>query len=175
MFERSPFWSAPPVWSSASIERAGLRITAIEAPALLLSGAMDVWLSRRELRCLGPREICDATGYALRLAPDTVLFVGAADIAPGWHAEEQLAVSDAGDAWVLIDVLGERATDVMAQGSELALATVAGPAGESARLLFAGMVVAVSRRPAGWRLHVDRAWAPALWRWLEVHADAAAS
>lgn len=170
MFERSPFWSAPPVWRTACIERAGLRITAVDTPAWLLGGTVEAWLSRRGLACVGPREICAAADYALRLAPDTALFVGAGDIAPGWHAEDQLAVSEVGDAWVLIDVQGERATDVMAHGSELDLATVAGPAGESARLLFAGMVVAVSRRPAGWRLHVDRAWAPALWQWLEVHA-----
>ena len=83
-----------------------------------------------------------------------------------------IAVSDAGDAWILIDVEGEGAESLLAQGTEYALTHAPGPSTESARLLFAGLVVAVSRRANGWRLHVDRAWAPALWRWLVVHAGA---
>ena len=115
-------------------------------------------------------DACERDTYALRLASDTVLRVGEPAAAPGWHAADGVAVSDAGDAWILIDIDGESARTLLAQGCEYPFESTQGPATESARMLFAGLVVAVSRRATGWRLHVDRAWAPALWRWLEVHA-----
>ena len=38
--------------------------------------------------------------------------------------------------------------------------------GESANLVFAGLRVAVVRRGDGYRLHVERPYATALWTWL---------
>ncbi len=170
MFERSPFWSAPPEWSRACIEAPGFCVRASRAPAQLVSGAVDGWFAACGVAVIGPRERCGSEVYALRLAPDTVLHVGGAMASPGWHGAERVAVSDAGDAWMIIDVEGEGALAVLEQGGEYPFTSTAGPARESARMLFAGLVVAVSRRDVSWRLHVDRAWAPALWRWLEVHA-----
>ena len=175
MFERSPFWSAPPVWSEARIEAPCLRVRAILSPAQLVSGAVDAWLASRAESALGPRDRCAQERYALRLAPDMVLRVGEPAVEPGWHEAERVAVSDAGDAWMSFDVEGEGALALLRQGGEYPFDEAAGPATESARMLFAGLVVAVSRRETGWRLHVDRAWAPALWRWLAVHADSSHS
>jgi heterotetrameric sarcosine oxidase gamma subunit len=171
MFERSTFWSAPPAWSSARIDAPGLCVSACCVPAQLVSGAVEAWLAVRGESAFGPRHSCVSDSYALRLAPDTVLRVGEPAAAPGWHAADRIAVSAAGDAWILIDIEGASAAALLAQGCEYPFDTAPGPATESARMLFAGLVVAVSRRATGWRLHVDRAWAPALWRWLEVHAD----
>ena len=175
MFERSSFWSAPPAWSSARIDAPGLLVSVVSGPAQLVSGAVEGWLSTRGESALGPRDTCLSESYTLRLAPDTGLRVGEAAADPGWHEAERIAVSDAGDAWILIDIEGDAAAALLAQGCEYAFEAAPGPATESARLLFAGLVVAVSRRAAGWRLHVDRAWAPALWRWLEVHAVSSSS
>jgi sarcosine oxidase gamma subunit len=175
MFERSSFWSAPPEWSGARIERPGLSVAASCGPAQLVAGSVEAWLAARSLAVSGPRQTCTRPDYALRLAPDTLLIVGAVAASPGWHAEHGVAISDAGDAWILIDVEGEGAPALLAQGCEYPFPSEHGAATESARMLFAGLVVAVSRRAAGWRLHVDRAWAPALWRWLEVHATSSHS
>ena len=170
MFERSSFWSEPPAWSSARIDAPGLCVSVVCVPAQLVSGAVEGWLAARGESAFGPRHNCFSDSYALRLAPDTVLRVGEPAAAAGWHEAERIAVSDAGDAWILVDIEGDAAAALLAQGCEYAFEAAPGPATESARLLFAGLVVAVSRRAAGWRLHVDRAWAPALWRWIEVHA-----
>jgi sarcosine oxidase gamma subunit len=170
MFERSPFWSAPPAWSEARIEAPAVSVRAVCGPAQLISGAVETWLSARAESTLGPRDRCTQASYALRLAPDTVLRVGEPAVESGWHEAERIAVSDAGDAWMIFEVEGEGALALLRQGGEYPFDEAPGPATESARMLFAGLVVAVSRREAGWRLHVDRAWAPALWRWLAVHA-----
>ncbi len=170
MFERSRFWSAPPVWSDARIAVPGLSVRAVAAGAQLVSGAVGAWLAAHGERAIGPRDWCDTAAYALRLAPDTVLRVGASPLDTGWHAAHAIAVSDAGDAWILIDIEGEGASSLLAQGAEYPFDAAPGAGTESARMLFAGLTVAISRRTSGWRFHVDRAWAPALWRWLEVHA-----
>jgi hypothetical protein len=36
---------------------------------------------------------------------------------------------------------------------------------------FAGFRLVVSRRAQGWRLHIERPWAAALWRWLQAHVE----
>lgn len=172
MFDRSPFWSAAPEWANVRIAVPGVSLQARSVPAQLVSGAVDAWLGVRGERAIGPRDPCSSGHYALRLSPDAVLRVGGDALPAGWHPDHGIAVSDAGDAWIQIDIAGYGAEAVLAQGAEYAFSAAPGSATESARMLFAGLVVAVSRRDAGWRLHVDRAWAPALWRWLVVHAGA---
>jgi len=67
---------------------------------------------------------------------------------------------------VIIDVLGAGAEAVMQAGAAYDFAAPAGAAVESAFILFAGMKVAAIRRAGGWRLHVERPMATALWHWL---------
>jgi sarcosine oxidase gamma subunit len=85
--------------------------------------------------------------------------------ANGW------AVTDVSDGILIFDVLGEHATDLLAQGSEYAFEDTAIFPKESASMQFAGLRVIVSRRQGGWRLHIERPWAPALWRWLRAHVE----
>ena len=47
MFERSPFWSAPPAWSEARIEAPAVSVRAVCGTAQLISGAVETWLSAR--------------------------------------------------------------------------------------------------------------------------------
>jgi hypothetical protein len=84
----------------------------------------------------------------------------------GWQPEQHVALSPCSDGWLVFEILGEGAAALMAEGSEYRFNQAPGLGTESARLLFAGFVVAVARCRGGWRLHVERAWAPALWCWL---------
>lgn len=172
MFDRGPFWSAPPDWGSARVAGPGVLLQARCAQAQLVSGAVDAWLLARGESAIGPRNGCSSEAYSLRLSSDAVLRIGADPVSVGWHDDHGIAVSDSGDAWILIDITGSGAEAVLSQGAEYPFPEPPGPSTESARMLFAGLVVAVSKRDAGWRFHVDRAWAPALWRWLVVHAGA---
>jgi hypothetical protein len=59
----------------------------------------------------------------------------------------------------------------MAQGSEYPFDDTTIYPHESASMQFAGLRVIVSHRERGWRLHAERPWAPALWRWLQAHIE----
>lgn len=167
MSDRSAFWSPPPDWGSARITRPGLEITVRETRFTLVSGETHAWLAAQGIApAIGPREACPAGGYALRLAPDSVLVVGWESPVDGWQPEARVALSACSDGWLVFEILGEGAAALMAEGSEYRFTASPEPPTESARLLFAGIVVAVARCSGGWRLHVERAWAPALWRWL---------
>jgi sarcosine oxidase gamma subunit len=175
MFDRSGFWSPVPGWIGAVLESEGFRIAAV-APAAIwrLSANVAPVLQRLGIdRTLGPRDACDAACYALRIAPDSVLAVCESEptvaLEPGWTADGA-AQSEMNDGIVCIDIRGPRAAELMSLASEYPFTAAPGPQRESARMLFAGLRVAVMRRADGWRLHVERPWAPALWHWLAAHA-----
>jgi len=174
MDDRSPFWSPVPDWSSAALSTAMVSARPVAAGgAWQLSGECGGVLTRLGVGAVrGPRDRCADARYALRLSPDSVLLVGAGpgDLTPGWH-EPGFAATELGDALVIVDVDGPGAAAVMAAGTEYPFGDTTVRPQESARLQFAGHTIAVSRRPAGWRLHVPRPWATALWRWLEAHVE----
>lgn len=170
MPDRSAFFAPLPDWSAALLQADGVQVSVHEpACAWQLSGDSASLLSRLGVGCaLGPRDRCDEERYALRLAPYSALLLSddALDLDAG-RAAQGIVISEVGDGIVCIDIEGPRAGDLMAIGSEYPFETAAGSAQESARLLFAGLRVAVLRRPQGWRLHLERPWAAALWHWLE--------
>jgi sarcosine oxidase gamma subunit len=156
------------------LHAAGVEISPVSDTSIcLVSGEGKQFLTRHGIgEILGPRQLCSGDTYALRLAPDRVMFVGDAaalethtGFANGW------AVTDVSDGILIFDVLGEHATDLLAQGSEYAFEDTAIFPKESASMQFAGLRVIVSRRQGGWRLHIERPWAPALWRWLRAHVE----
>ena len=174
MHDRGQFWSPIPDWSSAALSTAAVsaRPAAVGA-AWQLSGEWGGVLTRLGVGAVrGPRDRCADARYALRLSPDSVLLVGAdaLDLSPGWH-DDGYAATDLGDALVVVDVEGTGAAAVMSAGSEYPFDDTASRPHESARMQFAGHTVVVSRRAAGWRLHVPRPWAAALWRWLEAEVE----
>lgn len=181
MFDRGRFWSSVPDWSQCIIERPDLVIRPVRlaGPLCLVSGNLDAFLASRQLeRSLGPRDMagrCDMTEgqrYALRLAPDRLLFVGErspseqSQPSPGW-SPDGVAVADVSDGYLLFDVTGRRAAEIMRLGAAYDCDSPAELAEESAMILFAGIKVALMRLEAGWRLHVERPAATALWHWLE--------
>ena len=174
MHDRGQFWSPIPDWSSVALSTPTVSVRPVAmGAAWQLSGAWGGVLTRLGVGAVrGPRDRCAEVLYALRLSPDSVLLVGAesVDLSPGWH-EAGYAATDLGDALVVVDIEGPGAGELMAAGSEYPYADGTVRPHESARMQFAGHTIVVSRRPAGWRLHVPRPWAAALWRWLEVHVE----
>jgi heterotetrameric sarcosine oxidase gamma subunit len=174
MHDRGEFWSSVPDWSQVSLHAAGVAVSpATVASIWLVSGDIKQFLAQHGIgEILGPRQLCSGDTYALRLAPDRVMLVGdatALETCTGFA--NGCAVSDVSDGMMIFDIDGELAADLLAQGSEYPFEDTTIFPNESASMQFAGLRVFVSRRERGWRLHVDRPWAAALWRWLQLQAD----
>jgi heterotetrameric sarcosine oxidase gamma subunit len=173
MFDRAEFWSAVPAWRGAVLQGVDVRVTLIETAAVFqLSGAPEAVRTLARVATIhGPRDPCEGERYALRLAPDSVLLVDTArtsdpgEVQPGWH-DDGVAVTDLTDGMLCIEITGQGARELLALGTEYPFDAPPAAPHESARVLFAGFRVAVARRADGWRLHVERPWAPALWHWL---------
>lgn len=168
MLDRGLFWSPVPDWSRASIRHDELSIAAV-APqvACLVSGNFAAFLERRGVRFGDAGE-----RYALCLAPDRLLFVdmdgtAADDAAFGW--KDGCAVTDVSDGYVLLDITGPAALELMRLGALHDFE--ANPETGSAAMLFAGQRVILARIPQGWRLHVERPNAAAIWQWLQRAAS----
>ncbi len=120
MRDRGQFWTPVPDWASARIEGDGVRVEAVAAGQILLvSGEVGVFLGRRGVGpSLGPRDAKPGDTYALRLAPDRVLYVSAAvePIDRGWSAAG-CAVTGMTDGMILCDVSGPRALELLQQGT----------------------------------------------------------
>lgn len=168
MLDRGLFWSPVPDWSRAGIRHDGLSIAALAPQAAwLVSGNLAAFLERRGVR-LGDA----GDRYALRLAPDRLLFVSVdgADtdgVTFGWS--DGCAVTDVSDGFVLLDITGPAAPELMRLGALHDFETRSDTA--SAAMLFAGQRVILARIPQGWRLHVERPSAAAIWQWLQRAAS----
>ncbi len=176
MHDRAQFWSPVPDWSRVSLHAAGIGVAPVNVASIwLVSGDAQQLLARYgAAEALGPRQICGDDTYSLRVAPDRVLFIAdtqaldaAAAVALG------CAITDVGDGMLIFEVRGEAAAELIAQGSEYPFDDTTLRPHESASMQFAGFRLIVSRRADGWRLHVERPWAPALWRWLQAHVESA--
>jgi heterotetrameric sarcosine oxidase gamma subunit len=177
MADRAKFWSPVPDWPQARLEHPSLAVAASFAEAAwLVSGDLPAFLRRHGgLACIGPREICAAVPCALRLAPDRLLFVqaggdGVPSGAFGW-SDDGLAITDVSDGYVLFEITGPAARELVALGANYDFEGKAAGIAESALMLFAGLKTAVARMPAGWRLHVERPYATAMWEWLQHAAQ----
>ena len=172
MLDRGLFWSPVPDWPRAGIRHDGLSVAAL-APqvAWLVSGDLATFLERRGVALDG--DAGDRGAYALRLAPDRLLFVSldgtAADSAAFGWSEKGCAITDVSDGYVLLDITGPAAPELMRLGALHDFETR--PETASAAMLFAGQRVVLARIPQGWRLHVERPNAAAIWQWLQRAAS----
>ena len=173
MFDRSAFWSPPPDWRHARLDGVDIRITASAPPAVWRISGPGVPAALAGVgveRAIGPREACDAPTYALRIAPDSVLLIGDA-ATTGIDDAPDTVCSALADGIICVDIVGPAVSVLLSLGSEHRFDDPPGHRLESVRMLFAGLPVLVMRRGAGWRLHIERPWAPALWRWLAGHVE----
>lgn len=170
MPDRGKFWPPVPDWSAVAIRRPSLDIAVAHAGTIwLVSGDLAKFLARHHDGAdgIGPRGTIAGDRYALRLAPDRLLFVGDATTQAmlGWN--DDIATTDVSDGFLLFDITGPAAPDVMAMGAEYDFASKPALPTESAVMLFAGLKVSIARIAGGWRLHVERPHAATLWHWLE--------
>jgi len=174
MHDRAQFWSPVPEWPSVSLQGTAVTIAPVNVvTAWLVSGDATQFLARSQILDIhGPRQVCSSDTYALRLAPDRLLVVDAvvSDAASAITGDPfaNCAVTEISDGLLLFDILGDSAAELIGQGSEYRLDDAAPRPHESASMNFGGLRVIVSRRANGWRLHVERPWAAALWRWLQA-------
>ena len=98
--------------------------------------------------------------YALALRRDRILIVNGPEMTEGWDDITAQAVSNASDAYDVIDLSGEKAFDVIKRGSDARLDT---PSGSVARLCF-GLGVFLYRcgTKKNFRLHISSAHADAM-------------
>ena len=87
----------------------------------------------------------------------------------GWTGDG-CAITDVSDGHVLLDITGPAASDLMRLGALHDFE--AQPDTASAAMLFAGQRVILARIQQGWRLHVERPHAAAIWQWLQRAASA---
>lgn len=172
MRDRGRYWTPVPDWAAARLEAGGVLVTARAnaGPIWLVSGDVGAFLSRATaLPLAGLAAVAESERYALRLAPDRLLVMtGQGDQPrPGWQ-DTGFAATDVSSGFVAFDVTGAAAIDVVCQGSGLDFARPPGGGDASAMLHFAGLPVAVGRLEDGWRLHIERPLATALWTWLET-------
>ena len=169
MLDRGLFWSPVPDWPHASIRHDGLSIATVAPQAAwLVSGNLAAFLERHGVRFGDAGE-----RYALRLAPDRLLFVSvdgaAADGAAFGWSEDGCAITDVSDGYVLFDITGPGARELMRLGALHDFEAKSDTA--SAAMLFAGQRVILARIQQGWRLHVERPHAAAIWQWLQRAAS----
>jgi heterotetrameric sarcosine oxidase gamma subunit len=174
MHDRAQFWSPVPDWPQVSLRAPGIEVVVVNAVSMwLVSGDAQQCLAQRRIsEVLGPRQVCDANSYALRLAPDRLLLVSdeSAFDAP-LEITHSCAVTDISDGMLIFEIRGNDAAELMAHGSEYPFDDATVLPLESASMQFAGFRLVVSRRAQGWRLHIERPWAAALWRWLQAHVE----
>ncbi|MFZ5675109.1 MAG: hypothetical protein ACOZAM_19295 [Pseudomonadota bacterium] len=162
-------WSRVPDWRTATLETPGLVVRSLTGfSQYLVSGDLAAWYRQTGMDDIAAGALSVAQGerYALRVARDRILAVSEAPfgIAPGWHSGG-FAVSTFDAGLHMFEIEGPDMPSLFAR------ATTLDPAGTtaSAALLFAGANALCYRHGHADRLrvHIDRALAPYLWKWLE--------
>lgn len=115
-------------------------------------------------------DIASGTPYALSLRRDRVLLVEGPQMADGWHADRGQAISDATGAYLVFELSGPRAMDLLKHGTEISLAS---PSASVARPLFGiGTLLYRHGKPETFRVHVARGHGEALWKAFETSLGA---
>ncbi|HTN96308.1 MAG TPA: hypothetical protein VL101_04970 [Nordella sp.] len=162
-------WSPAPDWRTATITAPDIAIRSLSGfSQYLVSGNLEAWyeLSGMESTAAGALSVAQGKSYALRIARDRILAVSESPLGSesGWHPGG-FAVSSFEAGLHMFEIEGP------AMPSLFARATTLDPEGTtaSASLLFAGISALCCRHGHAGRLrvHMDRALAPYLWRWLE--------
>ncbi|MBK0399556.1 hypothetical protein H0I76_10160 [Limibaculum sp. M0105] len=133
--------------------------------AVLVSGNLGAALAELApgARMVGLGGDIGGGAFALRIARDRALLVAPTpfEIADGWQAADY-GVSRAGDAFCPISLVGERAGQVIAQGTACDLKGNS----PSAALIFAGQFALLARDGAAFMLWVERPMLAYVWDWI---------
>jgi sarcosine oxidase gamma subunit len=179
MLDHGPRWAPPPDWATVRVSGRGLEIRPLgDLRLVVISGDLAAGLQALcpGARLKGPHDAADGEPYAVRTAADRALLVAARlEAVPIGHSAWDtagFASTDVGAGMISCSVTGPHALALLARGTGVDLMAPPPPAGGAAAMLLAGTRVIAYRHRGGLRLHVDRAMAPHLWRWMEVAAEA---
>lgn len=181
---------------AAIVERAGLRAVIVEGLAQFVVSVHPASCEQPQAMAF-TRALQDTAGTPLPRTPNTRAgeHTQAIWLAPGrWllvcaeHSRQSLAarlqaalesvdataiaasVSDASDAWLVLEVSGRRRHELMAMGCSLDLAAGQFAAPRTARTLFAGASALLYPLGDGFRVHLDSTLAVFLCAWLRQSA-----
>jgi hypothetical protein len=165
-YDAATKWTPAPDWREAAIVRSSWSARPLHGLGqTLLSGDLDAARAALAPTASEAGLWQVAEGDALvRIARDRALLatVRTLDAPTGW-SPGGWAASAADDAWSVFELSGESARAVCAQATSADLEA----GSPSAALLFAGITCLLYRTaPEVARIHVERGYAPYLWRWL---------
>lgn len=113
----------------------------------------------------GGQDIATGEAYALRQRRDRILVVNGPALDDGWHADEQVAVSDMSAAYAVVSLSGSNAERVIATGTEFDSRL---PSPSVSRLWHGfGMLLYQHGSADAYRIHIRSAHLEALWEMLE--------
>lgn len=167
--DRGLFWEPVPDFDTAVIRRDGLVVQAVSGLGqVLVSGDLAAAAAAlaAEAPMVGLWGIAETPMVFLRMARDRALLVSPRPLAihPGWRAEG-FAASPANDAFAVLEIAGDDLAMVAAEATGADL-TSGSP---STAIRFCGVDALLCRSaPDTARLHLERAFAPYVWRWLET-------
>lgn len=172
-YDAAAKWTPVPAWADARLAREGWTARSVAGLFLVLvSGDLAALAKRLPMPEAGLWAVEPAATLGLRIARDRALLVSAAPLplAPGWHAGESLAVSEASDAFAVFELAGP----VMAAVAHEAVSADLDAGSPSAATLFAGVPAFLHRiAPDAARLVVECPMGAYVWRWLETRTSEA--
>lgn len=113
----------------------------------------------------GEPDIAKAGTYCLRQRRDRVLVVNGPELADGWHADRNVAVSDMTAAYSIIELVGLGAEQLIATGTEFATNR---PSASTSRLWHGfGVLLYRHERNDQFRMHVRSPLLDSVWDMLE--------
>ena len=121
MAERSDRWEPPLPEARGPVTGAGVTLSLCPLPRqTVLSGPVGNCLALAgQAGATGWPEPAAGDSYALRLRRDRILVVNGPDLADGWVGRSGVAVSDMTGAYVVFEITGPRALEILATGTEL--------------------------------------------------------
>ncbi|MEM6988680.1 MAG: hypothetical protein AAF499_19420 [Pseudomonadota bacterium] len=147
----------------ATLAGEAVSVTVRAAPAItLVSGDITAFAARSQLPVFGLAHTIDSDDYLLRVARDRALWVSTAgNSLEGWH--DGMALSPMRGGFAVLELKGEAALDLLAQGTSVDLRAPS----PCAALLFAGHAATVARFPSSWWLLIEPALLSYFWQWFD--------
>jgi hypothetical protein len=111
-------------------------------------------------------QIATGYNYAVRLRRDRILVVDGPSLNDGWHHDAGVSVSDMSSAYILVEIKGEAALELLNRGVDLSVGVASGSVVRS----FRGFEVFIYRwqSETQFRMHFQHANLEAIWLLLQA-------
>ena len=165
----TPKWAAPLGENRAAVVGENARLSLCLLPRqTILSGPASQCLSlAKQPSASAWPDSASGESYAIRLRRDRILAVNGPPLADGWHAGSGVAVSDMTGGYVVFELSGPAALDILKTGTEL---DVSQPSGSAMRRFHRQEVFLYRWQTADtFRLHTQRGQLESLWQLLAEH------